>query len=103
MARKASMVKARKKQKLSTNPATIAKRKELRSILNSQTASMKEKLNAQKQLHKMNRNTARSRSFNYCTLTGRVKGCESFFGLSRHFINKLFGERYLPGVTTSSF
>ncbi len=43
-----------------------------------------------------------SRWKNYCLLTGRSKGTTKIFGISRHMLNKLGQQGYVPGFTRNN-
>jgi small subunit ribosomal protein S14 len=49
------------------------------------------------------RDAAPSRSRNRCVVTGRGRGVYGDFGLSRHVLREMWGERLIPGLRKSSW
>ena len=77
---KASMVE-REKKRIKLSKKLFKKRKALKDILNSQGASIEEKLAASEKLQKLPRDSSASRVTNRCAITGRPKGFYRKFGL----------------------
>ena len=78
------------------------KRKKIKDLLN-QSKEISQKLDLQKQLQKLPRDSSTSRLRNRCWLTGRSRGYYRFFGFSRHVLREMSRECLLPGVTKSSW
>ena len=79
-----------------------SKRRELKQCLkNAQTIT--EKLEIQKKLQKLPRNSNPVRVHNRCQVTGRPKGYYKYFGLSRHLVRDLAHNGMLPGVRKASW
>ena len=77
-----------------------------RSILKKavkQASSLKEKLDLNRQLQKLPRNSAPVRLHNRCLITGRPQGYFRDFGLSRHVLREMAHEGLLPGVRKASW
>nr|YP_009540942.1 ribosomal protein S14 [Lepocinclis tripteris]AYQ93387.1 ribosomal protein S14 [Lepocinclis tripteris] len=78
----------------------------LRLFLQSKIASsvsFDEKLVYFLKLQKLPRNSCRTRLTNRCFITGRARGYNRFFGLSRHVFREMAHSGFLPGVTKSSW
>lgn len=78
------------------------KRKKIKALLN-QSEEISQKLDLQKQLQLLPRDSSTSRLHNRCQLTGRSKGYYRFFGFSRHVLREMSRECLLPGVKKSSW
>ena len=98
---KASMIeRERKREKL------VAKYAEKRQAIKEQMAqasSQQEKMELNRQLQRLPRNSAPTRLRNRCWVTGRSRGYFRDFGLSRHVLREMAHEGLLPGVTKSSW
>lgn len=68
-----------------------------------EVTSLRDKLNLQRKLQQLPRNSSPVRLRNRCQITGRPRGYFRDFGLSRHVIRELAHEGLLPGVTKSSW
>ena len=101
MAKVSAIAKNNRRKKLAEKGE--AKRAELRAKIMSEDVSVEEKLELQKKLQKMPRDTSRIRVRNRCELTGRPRGVYKKFGLSRIKIRELSLEGKLPGVIKSSW
>ncbi|HEY6880001.1 MAG TPA: 30S ribosomal protein S14 [Polyangiales bacterium] len=101
MATQAKVATNEKRKKLAVKYA--AKRKALKAIVSSVTASDAEKLEAANKLNALPRNSNKIRIRNRCVLTGRPRAYYRKFGLSRIAIREkgLAGE--IPGLTKSSW
>jgi small subunit ribosomal protein S14 len=101
MATQAKIATNEKRKKLTTKLA--AKRKALKAIVSSVTASDVEKTDAVNKLNALPRNSTKIRIRNRCVLTGRPRAYYRKFGLSRIAIRDkgLAGE--IPGLTKSSW
>jgi small subunit ribosomal protein S14 len=80
-----------------------AKRAELRAKIMSEDISVEERLELQKKLQKMPRDTSRIRVRNRCTLTGRPRAYYRDFGLSRIKLREMAHQGMIPGVTKASW
>ena len=79
------------------------KRSVLKKKINKKDISMEERLNLQKKLNDLPRNSSSIRVRNRCELTGRTRGVYRKFGLSRIKIRELSMLGSLPGVIKSSW
>ena len=100
MAKKNMIQREKKRKKLVKKHHT--KRKKIKDLLN-QSKEISQKLDLQKQLQKLPRDSSTSRLRNRCWLTGRSRGYYRFFGFSRHVLREMSRECLLPGVTKSSW
>lgn len=99
---KISMVQREKKRtKLVAKYAE--KRAALRSILNDQEASFEDKMEAQKKLQKLPRDSAKVRQRNRCRMTGRPHGYYRKFGLSRIKLREAAMRGDVPGLVKASW
>ena len=64
---------------------------------------LEQKLNLNRKLQQLPRNSFPVRLHNRCLITGRPKGYLRDFGLSRHILREMAHECLLPGVTKSSW
>jgi small subunit ribosomal protein S14 len=100
MAKKSSIEKNNKRIKL------MVKYQEQREYLKKKlnlTIELEEKWIIQRELQSLPRNSAPSRIYRRCFLTGRPRGVYRDFGLSRHVLREMSHECLLPGVTKSSW
>lgn len=65
--------------------------------------SLVEKMELSQKLAKLDRNGAKARGRNRCSLTGRPRGFNSRFGLSRNMLRELASKGLLPGVRKGSW
>lgn len=79
------------------------RRAELIKVIKDPGASLEEKAEAYRALHRMGRDASPSRLVNRCVLTGRSRGYYRRFGISRHMVRKLAHKGELPGVRKSSW
>ncbi|MDC3386389.1 30S ribosomal protein S14 [Gammaproteobacteria bacterium] len=101
MAKTSMIMRERKRIKLSKKLFT--KRKVLKDILNSQDASMEEKLEASVKLQKLPRDSSMSRITNRCAITGRPKGFYRKFGLGRTKVREAAMRGDIPGLVKASW
>mgnify|MGYP005686670451 FL=1 len=101
MAKTSMIMRERKRIKLSKKLFT--KRKILKDILNSQDASMEEKLEASTKLQKLPRDSSMSRITNRCAITGRPKGFYRKFGLGRTKVREAAMRGDIPGLVKASW
>ncbi|GMU43423.1 MAG: 30S ribosomal protein S14 [Xanthomonadales bacterium] len=80
-----------------------AKRKELKAVIVSATASYDEKMEAQAKLQKLPRDSSPSRQRNRCALTGRPRGVYRKFGLGRNKLREATMRGDVPGLRKASW
>ena len=80
-----------------------AKRAEIRAQISNPETGDAERLELQKKLQKLPRDTSRIRVRNRCELTGRPRGVYRTFRLSRIKFRELAHQGLIPGVTKSSW
>ena len=100
MARKSLIEREKKKMKL------VAKHADKRATLKEEqkrAATFEEKMETQRKLQKLPRNSNPSRVVRRCALTGRPKGVYRKFGLSRTKLRELAMSGKLPGIKKSSW
>lgn len=84
----------------------VQKYSEKRKFLKSELKKAKlteDKLKIQLKLQKLPRNSSPTRLHNRCSLTGRPRAFNRFFGLSRNALRELALKGLLPGVVKSSW
>jgi small subunit ribosomal protein S14 len=101
MAKKSSIEKNERRKELTQRYA--AKRKALKAVLQNKNASDDEKVAAQFALQRLPRNSSKTRIRNRCQMTGRSRGIESAFGLSRIALREMANNGLLPGVRKASW
>jgi len=79
------------------------KRAELKAILLNPTTTDEEFFAAQKKLQKLPKNSSPVRIRNRCSLSGRPRGYNRRFGVSRITFRELALAGKIPGVTKSSW
>ena len=77
-------------------------RKLLKSIIQNNTLKDEDRLEALTKLQNLPRNSSSTRVKNRCPLTGRSRGVQRDFKLSRHLLRKNAIEGFLPGVKKAS-
>jgi small subunit ribosomal protein S14 len=90
-----------KRTKLAKKHAT--KRSDLKKVLNSQTASYEDKMEASIKLQKLPRDSSVSRQRNRCVLTGRPRGVYRKFGLGRNKLREATMRGDVPGLRKASW
>jgi small subunit ribosomal protein S14 len=80
-----------------------AKRAELKAIIDDQTRSMDERIDAMKRLQGLPRNASPVRLRNRCGLTGRPRGTFRKFGLARAKIREAAMRGDIPGLIKASW
>jgi small subunit ribosomal protein S14 len=80
-----------------------AKRAELKSIIEDQTRSMDDRMEAMKRLQALPRNASPVRLRNRCAMTGRPRGTFRKFGLARAKIREAAMRGDIPGLTKASW
>ena len=78
-------------------------RTKLRLILKNLDASVEDKMNAQRKLQELPRDSCPVRLRNRCAITGRSRGFFRRFGLSRNMVRDLAMNGEIPGITKSSW
>lgn len=101
MAKTSSVVRNERRKKLSAQYA--AKRKALVAIIKNPKTSTEDRLAAYAKLRRLPRNSARIRVRNRCSMSGRPRGYEGFFGLSRIALRDMALNGLLPGVRKASW
>jgi len=101
MAKKSSIEKNERRKKLTQRYA--AKRKALKAVIQSPKSSDDEKTAAQFALQRLPRNSSKTRIRNRCQMTGRSRGYEGAFGLSRIALREMANNGFLPGVRKASW
>lgn len=101
MPKTSAIERNKKRQRLSDKFA--AKRAELKAILVSPTTTDEVFHATQKQLQQLPRNSSRTRVRNRCSLSGRPRGFNRRFGVSRITLRELALSGKIPGVTKSSW
>ena len=101
MAKKSSIEKNDRRKLMTQRFA--AKRKALKAVIQNPKASDEEKMAAQFGLQRLPRNSSKTRIRNRCQMTGRARGFESAFGLSRIAMRDMALNGFLPGVRKASW
>ncbi|ACK71229.1 ribosomal protein S14 [Gloeothece citriformis PCC 7424] len=100
MAKKSMIEREKKRSRLIAKYAD--KRAELKEQLR-QAEDLDDKIEIQRQLQRLPRNSAPSRHRNRCWVTGRPRGYYRDFGLSRNVLREWAHQGLLPGVVKSSW
>jgi small subunit ribosomal protein S14 len=101
MAKTSAVVRNERRKKLSARYA--AKRKELVTLIKNPKTSPDARAQAYAKLRKLPRNSSRIRIRNRCAMSGRPRGYEGFFGLSRIALREMALNGLLPGVRKASW
>lgn len=80
-----------------------ARRKELVAVIKNPRTSPEERAAAYARLRRLPRNSARIRVRNRCSMSGRPRGYEGYFGLSRIALREMALQGLLPGVRKASW
>jgi len=80
-----------------------ARRSALKAIIDDATQSMEERLEAQRRLQLLPRNSSPTRLRNRCSLTGRPRGTFRMFGLGRNKLREAAMRGDIPGLTKASW
>jgi small subunit ribosomal protein S14 len=101
------MAKLSLKNREAKREATVrkyaARRAELKAIIDDQTRSMDERMDAMKRLQALPRNASPVRLRNRCDLTGRPRGTFRKFGLARTKIREAAMRGDIPGLIKASW
>lgn len=79
------------------------KRKQLKNIVKSLDTSISEKMEAQKKLQMLPRDSSYSRIRNRCKITGRPHGFYRKFALGRNKLRQLAMQGDIPGIKKASW
>ena len=79
------------------------RRRALRLIIKSPKTTNEERVAAYSKLRKLPRNSAKVRIRNRCSMTGRARGFEGYFGLSRLALREMALNGLIPGVRKASW
>ena len=101
MAKTSCIVRNERRKKLSAK--YFVRRQELVAIVKSPKTTPEERAVAYAKLRKLPRNSAPIRIRNRCSMSGRPRGVESFFGLSRIALRDMALSGLLPGVRKASW
>ncbi|RXK53051.1 30S ribosomal protein S14 [Oleiharenicola lentus] len=93
----------RNKKRIRLVDKHAAKRAELKAVLANPATTDEEFFAAQKKLNKLPRNSSKVRIRNRCSLSGRPRGFNRRFGVSRITLRELALAGKIPGVTKSSW
>ena len=96
-------LKNREAKREATVQKYAAKRAELKAIIDDQTRSMEERMDAMKRLQTLPRNASPVRLRNRCDLTGRPRGTFRKFGLARTKIREAAMRGDIPGLIKASW
>lgn len=97
---KAKLEQDRKRRKLVKN--FEKERNALKSIIQNSTLKDEDRLEALISLQNLPRNSSPTRVKNRCLLTGRSRGVQRDFKVSRHILRKKAMEGFLPGIKKAS-
>ncbi len=101
MAKTSKKVKNEMRKKLSTKH--LARRNELRKIVKNPKTTDEDRAAAYAAMRKLPRDSSPTRVRNRCQVSGRARGYEGFFGLSRIALRDMALNGFLPGVRKSSW
>ena len=101
MAKTSSVEKNNRRRK--TVQRLAAKRKALKAVIMNQDLPMEERFRAQLKLAALPRNSSAVRIRNRCLLSGRPRGYNRKFGVSRIQFRELALAGKIPGVVKSSW
>lgn len=101
MAKTCMIEREKKREKLTKRYA--AKRAKLLKVARNRAADPAEIFEANLELTKLPRNSAKTRKRNRCALTGRSRGVHRKFKLCRNMLREKASRGELPGVVKSSW
>ena len=101
MPKTSAIERNKKRQRLTAKFAP--KRADLKATLANPATTDDEFFAAQKKLAKLPRNSSKIRIRNRCSLSGRPRGFNRRFGISRITLRELALSGKIPGVTKSSW
>ncbi len=99
---KVSMIQ-REKKRAKLVERDFEKRAKLRDVLKDQNASYDEKMEAQRKLQSLPRDSSPSRRRNRCRITGRPHGYYRKFGLARNKLREAAMRGDIPGLVKASW
>lgn len=80
-----------------------SRREQLRNIIRDPKVGLEEKLEAQRKMQALPRDSNRCRRRNRCMITGRARGVYRKFGLGRTKIRELMNQGKLAGIRKASW
>ncbi len=101
MAKTSKIVKNEERKELVARYAE--KRRALLASIKNPKTSDEERTAAYAKLRKLPRNSSRVRIRNRCSMTGRSRGYEGYFGLSRIALREMALNGLIPGVRKASW
>jgi small subunit ribosomal protein S14 len=101
MAKTSKMVKNEERKALVARYA--ARRKALQAVIRNPATSDEARDAAYAKLRKLPRNSSATRIRNRCSMTGRARGYEGYFGLSRLALREMALNGLIPGVRKASW
>jgi len=101
MAKKSMIAREHKRTRLVEQYAE--KRAKYKAVLIDQNASFDEKMEAQRQLQTLPRDSSRSRGRKRCRITGRPHGVFRKFGLCRNKLREAAMRGDIPGLVKASW
>lgn len=96
-------MKARDAKRVKLAQKYAAKRAELKALINSPATSDEARQEAVMKLQTLPRDSSPSRQRNRCAITGRPRGFQRKFGLSRTKIRELAMNGEIPGLRKASW
>ena len=99
---KVSMLQ-REKRRSKLVERDFEKREKLRAILKDADAGFEEKMEAQRKMQTLPRDSSPSRRRNRCRITGRPHGYYRKFGLSRNKLREAMMRGDIPGLVKASW
>ncbi|RIY33018.1 30S ribosomal protein S14 [Psittacicella melopsittaci] len=96
-------MKAREVKRVKLANKYAAKRAELKALISSPSTSDEDRWNAVLKLQTLPRDSSPSRQRNRCAITGRPRGYQRKFGLSRTKIRELAMSGEIPGLRKASW
>ena len=101
MAKKSMIAREHKRTRLAAK--FVEKRAQYKAVLVDQDAGFDEKMEAQRQLQSLPRDSSRSRGRNRCRITGRPHGVLRKFGLCRNKLREAAMRGDIPGLVKASW
>ena len=101
MAKKSMVARENKRARLVEK--YVEKRAQFNAVLDDQGASFDEKMQAQRQLQTLPRDSSRTRKRNRCRITGRPHGVFRKFGLCRNKLREAAMRGDIPGLVKASW
>ncbi|MBV6521066.1 MAG: 30S ribosomal protein S14 [Gemmatimonadaceae bacterium] len=95
--------KAKNEMRKELSAKYLVRRRELRAIVKNPKTSADDRAKAYAAMRKMPRDASATRVRNRCQVSGRARGYEGFFGLSRIALRDMALMGLLPGVRKSSW